>query len=65
VAVKPLAEEVLLVYARAHLTVPHGRLAGKHRAVQTLVLTRRDGTWQVAAFQNTLVALPTGPPPTS
>ena len=55
---RPLADGVLLAHTRATLAVPGGPLAGESRAIQTLVLARRDAAWEVAAFQNTPVAPP-------
>jgi hypothetical protein len=51
-----LRAEVALMHVRSVLDVPHGTLAGQHRACFSLVLTKEPGRWEIAAFQNTLEA---------
>jgi len=53
---REISEGVILAHATGVLGVPSGPLAGKHGAVQTLVLVRGDAGWEVAAFHNTPVA---------
>ena len=60
---KQLADDALYVLAHATLNSPSGPLAGEHEARISMVLSRQDGGgWQIAAFHNTLVAPPLGPP---
>ena len=49
-----LRADVALVHVRSVLQAPHGPLAGRHSARFSLVLTREQGGWEVAAFHNTL-----------
>jgi uncharacterized protein (TIGR02246 family) len=51
-----LHAEVALVHVRATLDVPAGPLAGRHAARFSMVLTRRQDGWEIAAFHNTLEA---------
>ena len=46
--------------AHGRLQAPTGPLAGEHASTLTLVLVRLEpeAEWQIAAFQNTLVAPP-------
>jgi hypothetical protein len=46
---------VALVHVDAVLDAPSGPLAGRNRALFSLVLTREAGEWTIAAFHNTLV----------
>jgi uncharacterized protein (TIGR02246 family) len=46
--------DVPLVHVLSVLDVPQGPLAGRHRACFSMVLTRRGGDWEIAAFHNTL-----------
>ena len=55
---RALAEDVILVHARADLNAPTGPLTGEHSAVATAVLVDRDGEWWIASMHNTLVAPP-------
>jgi uncharacterized protein (TIGR02246 family) len=50
---RTLAEGLILAHASARLEVPAGPLAGVHQAVQSLVLVRADGGWQITSFHNT------------
>ncbi len=45
--------EVALVHVHASLNVPHGPLAGRHGARFSMVLTKEDANWEIAAFHNT------------
>jgi uncharacterized protein (TIGR02246 family) len=56
-----LRPDVALVHVYAKLDVPKGPLGGRHLARFSLVLTREDGQWEIAALHNTLEA-PPGPP---
>ena len=56
-----LRPEVALVRVYSMLDAPHGPLAGRHAARFSLVLTKEEGGWEIAAFHNTLEAAP-GPP---
>lgn len=51
-----LRADVALVHVRSVLQAPHGPLAGRHSARFSLVLTREEGGWEIAAFHNTLEA---------
>jgi uncharacterized protein (TIGR02246 family) len=53
---RALAPTVILGHVRATLSAPSGPLAGEHNALFTLVLVERQGSWQIAAFHNGLVA---------
>ncbi len=53
-----LGENVALIHVKAMLEAPTGPLAGRHEAMFSAVLTRQGGSWQIAAFHNTLA-----PPP--
>jgi uncharacterized protein (TIGR02246 family) len=46
--------DVTLVHVLSVLDVPQGPLAGRHQACFSMVLTRRGGGWEIAAFHNTL-----------
>ncbi len=56
--VRAIAPAVLLAHVRATLNAPTGPLAGEHRSLFTLVLVQDQNTWNIAAFHNTLVTLP-------
>lgn len=56
-----LRPDVAVVHVAAVLDVPHGPLAGQHRARFSMVMTKGDGGWQIAALHNTL-SPPTGRP---
>ncbi|MFL5494623.1 MAG: SgcJ/EcaC family oxidoreductase [Gemmatimonadales bacterium] len=60
-AARLLRPEVSLVRVRSRLDAPQGPLAGRHVARFSLVLTKEDDGWQIAALHNTLEAAP-GPP---
>ena len=49
-----LRADVALVHVRSVLQAPHGPLAGRHSARFSLLLTREQGGWEIAAFHNTL-----------
>jgi uncharacterized protein (TIGR02246 family) len=51
-----LRPEVALVHVHSLLDVPHGPLAGRHRARFSLVLTEEAGGWEIAALHNTVEA---------
>jgi uncharacterized protein (TIGR02246 family) len=57
-AARLLRPEVALVHVRSVLDAPHGPLAGRHGALFSMVLTKADGRWEIAAFHNTLEAAP-------
>ncbi len=46
--------DVALVHVDAALDAPTGRLAGRHMAKFSAVLTREPGGWQITSFHNTL-----------
>jgi uncharacterized protein (TIGR02246 family) len=50
-----LRPDVALVHVDAVLDAPSGPLAGRNRALFSLVLTREEGQWTIAALHNTLV----------
>jgi uncharacterized protein (TIGR02246 family) len=56
-----LRPEVALVRVHSVLHAPGGPFTGRHAARFTLVLTKEDGSWEIAALHNTLEA-PPGPP---
>ena len=56
--VPAIAPAVLLAHVRATLNAPTGPLAGEHRSLFTLVLVQDQNAWNIAAFHNTLVTLP-------
>jgi len=56
IGVREIAPAVLLAHVRSLLQVPAGPLAGQHRALFSLVLTRDHDDWLIASFHNTLVA---------
>ena len=56
--VRAIAPAVLLAHVRATLNAPTGPLAGEHRSLFTLVLVQGQNVWNIAAFHNTLVTLP-------
>ena len=49
-----LRPEVALVHVHSTLDAPHGPLAGRHTARFSLVLTKENGGWEIAALHNTL-----------
>ena len=53
-----LRADVALVHVHSVLDVPSGPLAGRHRARFSLVLTREPEGWVIAAFHNTIEAVP-------
>lgn len=53
---KQLGEDVILVHNSGELDAPSGPMAGVHKAMQSLVLTRNEDKWEIASFHNTLVA---------
>jgi uncharacterized protein (TIGR02246 family) len=56
-----LRPDVALVHVHSTLDAPHGPLAGRHTARFSLVLTKAEGRWEIAALHNTLEPTP-GPP---
>ena len=51
--VRSLRPDVALAHVHSNLDVPQGRLAGRHTARFSMVLTRGTGGWEIAAFHNT------------
>ena len=51
--VRLLRADVALAHVHSNLDVPQGRLAGRHAARFSMVLTRGGDGWQIAAFHNT------------
>jgi len=49
-----LTGDVALVHVDAALDVPSGPLAGRLRALYSMVLVRQGSGWEVASFHNTL-----------
>jgi uncharacterized protein (TIGR02246 family) len=52
---RELSDGTILAHTTAIFRAPSGPMAGEHSAVQTLVLSRGDNGWKIAAFHNTLV----------
>ena len=54
---RALGEDVVLAHSQGTLfaLASAGPMAGEHRAMQSLVLVRRGGAWEIAGFHNTLV----------
>ena len=52
---RQLDDRVILAHVRAALSTPAGPLAGEHASTITAVLLRRDDTWEITAFHNTLI----------
>ena len=57
---RTIAPSVLLAHVKSVLQVPSGPLAGELRALFSLVLTKDQSDWRIAALHNTLVAAPDG-----
>ena len=55
---RSLGNDVILVHSTGDLDAPTGPLAGKSRAVQSLVLVREGDAWKIASFHNTLMQQP-------
>jgi len=53
-AARLLGPDFALVHVHAVLDVPSGPLAGRHRALFSMVLTRMAPGWQIASFHNTM-----------
>ena len=53
---RAIRDDVILAHSSAELTVPAGPMAGTHRAIQTVLLVRADGTWRIASFHNTFTS---------
>jgi uncharacterized protein (TIGR02246 family) len=53
-----LRPDVGLAHVDAALTVPAGPMAGTHRALYSMVLTRDGGEWRIASFHNTFIRDP-------
>jgi len=51
--VRLLRPDVALAHVHSNLDVPQGRLAGRHVARYSMVLTRGTSGWEIAAFHNT------------
>lgn len=51
-----LRADVALVHVSSRLDVPGGPLAGRHAARFSLVLTREESEWAIAALHNTVEA---------
>ena len=52
-AARLLRPDVALAHVFSELDAPKGPLAGRNTAVFSMVLTRENGRWQIAAFHNT------------
>jgi uncharacterized protein (TIGR02246 family) len=52
-ATRLLTPDVALAHVHSVLDAPKGPLAGRNTAVFSMVLTREDGRWTIAAFHNT------------
>jgi len=52
-AVRLLRPDVALAHVHSALAVPKGPLAGRNTAVFSMVLTKTDDQWGIAAFHNT------------
>ena len=61
-SVRLLRPDVALVHVHATLDVPSGPLAGRHNARFSMVVTKDNGRWKIAAFQNTFEAPPPARP---
>jgi uncharacterized protein (TIGR02246 family) len=46
----------IVMHATGTLDTPSGPVAGTHEATMTAVAVERAGSWEIAAFQNTIVA---------
>jgi uncharacterized protein (TIGR02246 family) len=57
-AMRALSPGVALAYVAWHLRIPDGGSEREMHARNTLVLTNEGDGWQIAAFQNTLIAAP-------
>ena len=51
--VRLLRPDVAVAHVHSNLDVPEGRLAGRHSARFSMVLTRGGSGWEIAAFHNT------------
>ena len=51
--VRSLRPDVAVAHVHSNLDVPQGRLAGRHTARFSMVLTRGTSGWEIAAFHNT------------
>jgi len=51
-----LRPDVALSHVRSVLNAPSGPLAGEHSACFSMVLTKERGSWEIAAFHNTVEA---------
>ncbi len=52
-SVRFLRDDVALVHVQWHLIFQQG----EHRSTSTMVMTKEDGQWRIAAFQNTSLAV--------
>jgi len=50
-----LGSDVAIVHVRSELLVGEGKAINKVNARITLLLSRNRGTWEIAAFQNTMI----------
>jgi uncharacterized protein (TIGR02246 family) len=57
---RALSASMILVHARAVLSVPAGPLAGEHTAVMSILIGAVDRGWEIVAFHNTF-RMPTAP----
>jgi len=54
---RAIRDDTILAHSTAELSVPAGPMAGTHRAIQTVLLTREgEGTWKIASFHNTFTS---------
>jgi uncharacterized protein (TIGR02246 family) len=53
---RELAKDVIVAHVDAELDTPSGPLAGKAKAIPSMVLVRGDNGWEIASFHNTMVA---------
>jgi uncharacterized protein (TIGR02246 family) len=52
-AIRLLGPDVALAHVHSVLDAPKGPLAGRNTAVFSMVLTKTDDGWEIAAFHNT------------
>lgn len=53
IAARLLTPDVALAHVHSVLDAPKGPLAGRNTAVFSMVLTKKNGSWEIAAFHNT------------
>ncbi|HEY9285169.1 MAG TPA: SgcJ/EcaC family oxidoreductase [Pyrinomonadaceae bacterium] len=61
--VRFIRPDVAVAHVEWNLEFKVGGETRKARAVNTMILTKEDGRWSIAAFQNTPVQTQGGPPP--